>query len=74
MIVPPGFRAPLASAASTMASAIRSLIEPPGLLRSDLIHTLAFGPNRRWMRICGVLPMVSRMVLTGMARVSLVGR
>jgi hypothetical protein len=41
MMVPPGWSAPLRSASSTMASAMRSLIEPPGLLRSDLIHTLA---------------------------------
>ena len=39
MMVPPGFSAPLRSASSTIDSAIRSLIEPPGLLRSDLIHT-----------------------------------
>ena len=39
MMVPPGFNAPDASAASTMASAIRSLIEPPGLTRSCLIQT-----------------------------------
>jgi hypothetical protein len=42
MMVPPGLSAPRASAASTMDSAMRSLIEPPGLLRSDLIQT--------WMR------------------------
>ena len=34
MIVAPGARAPVDSAASIMASAMRSLIEPPGLLRS----------------------------------------
>jgi len=36
MIVPPGLSAPLDSAASIMPSAMRSLIEPPGLLRSLL--------------------------------------
>ncbi len=33
-IVAPGFSAPDASAASTIATAMRSLIEPPGLARS----------------------------------------
>ncbi len=36
-----------------MAKAMRSLIEPPGLPRSDLIQTLALAPNRRLMRMCG---------------------
>ena len=62
MMVPPGFSTPDFSASSTMASAMRSLIEPPGLLRSDLIQTCASGPNRRLMRTCGVLPMVCRML------------
>ena len=57
----------LASASSIIASAMRSLIEPPGLLRSDLTHTLAPGPNRRLMRTWGVLPMVCRMLSTFMA-------
>ena len=39
MIVPPGFSTPRRSASSIIASAMRSLIEPPGLARSDLIHT-----------------------------------
>src|SRR5512136_1513811 len=64
-IVPPGFSRPSRSAASTIASAMRSLIEPPGLARSDLIHTSA-SPNRRLIRIAGVLPMVSRMLLARM--------
>jgi hypothetical protein len=63
MMVPPGFSAPLASAASTMARAMRSLMEPPGLLRSDLIQTWASGPNRRLMRMCGVWPIVARTLL-----------
>lgn len=37
-ITPPNLSAPDFSAASTIDSAMRSLIEPPGLLRSDLIH------------------------------------
>src|SRR6185369_17502688 len=62
MIVPPGLRAPERSASSTMDSAMRSLIEPPGLLRSDLTHTVWLAPNRRLMRMWGVRPMVSRML------------
>ena len=62
MMVAPGFNAPDFSASSTMASAMRSLIEPPGLLRSDLIHTFAPAPNRRLTRTWGVLPMVWRML------------
>ncbi|MNV77679.1 hypothetical protein D3C71_1711210 [compost metagenome] len=41
---------------------MRSLIEPPGLLRSDLIQTFALAPNRRLMWIDGVLPMVCKML------------
>jgi hypothetical protein len=37
MIVPPGASAPDRSAPSTIASAMRSLIEPPGVLRSLLM-------------------------------------
>ena len=65
MMVPPGLSCPLASAASTIASATRSLMEPPGLARSDLIQTLASG-NRRDTRMCGVPPMVSRTLLAFM--------
>src|SRR4051812_36270810 len=61
MIVPPGLRAPERSASSTIASAMRSLIEPPGLARSDFTQT-SLSPNRRLMRMCGVLPIVSRML------------
>src|SRR5690348_18120922 len=48
------------SASSIIASAMRSLIDPPGLARSDFIHTSARSPNRRLMRMWGVLPIVSR--------------
>src|SRR5256885_8068960 len=74
MMVPPGCRAPDFSASSTMASAMRSLMEPPGLPRSDLIHTLAPAPNRRLMRTWGVLPIVCRMLsaLIGPPRVGVV--
>ena len=64
MIVPPPLSSPLASAASIIDSAMRSLIEAPGLARSDLIQTSAFGAmsrNSRFTRIVGVLPIVSRM-------------
>ena len=64
MIVPSRLSSPLASAASIIDNAIRSLIEPPGFARSDLIHTSAAGAmsrNRRFTRIVGVLPIVSRM-------------
>src|SRR5438270_10268840 len=61
MIVPPGLSFPERSASSIMARPMRSLIEPPGLARSDFIHTSARSPNRRLIRMCGVLPMVSRM-------------
>ncbi|MNT10346.1 hypothetical protein D3C72_1451720 [compost metagenome] len=64
MMVPPGFSTPRRSASSTIDSAMRSLIEAPGLLRSDLIQTSCPPPNRRLMRICGVLPIVCRMFWT----------
>jgi len=74
-MVPPGRRAPERSAASTIASAMRSLIEPPGLARSDLIQTCcasrAMPANSRPMRTCGVRPMVSRMFWAFMGRISL---
>ena len=62
MIVAPGLSVPLFSAASIIDSAMRSLIEPPGLARSDLTHTWCVSPNRRLMRMCGVLPMVARLL------------
>src|SRR5262245_25436000 len=61
-ITPPGFSLPDASASSTIDRAMRSLIDAPGLDRSDLIHTSAPWPNSRLIRMCGVLPMVSRML------------
>ncbi len=54
------------SAASIIARPIRSLIDPPGLLRSDFTQTSASG-NSLSMRMCGVLPMVSRMELAFMS-------
>src|SRR3546814_7247711 len=61
-MVPPAFSRPSRSADSIIARPIRSLIDPPGLLRSDLINTSASG-NSRATRICGVWPMVSRIEL-----------
>src|SRR5215217_1138662 len=59
-IVPPGFRAPLASAASTMRTAMRSFTDPPGLRYSTLASTRgASGPRSRVTldsRTSGVLP------------------
>ena len=46
-MTPPGASSPEASAASTIASAMRSLMEPPGLARSSFIQTFASGPKRR---------------------------
>ena len=59
-IVPPGCSAPLASAASTMRTAMRSFTEPPGLRYSTLASTRgASGPSSRVTevsRTSGVLP------------------
>src|SRR5688572_21595378 len=60
-IVPFGFRAPELSASSIIDKAMRSLIEPPGLARSDFTQTSA-SPNRRLTRIWGVRPIVSNML------------
>ena len=45
MMTLPSFSRPLASAASIMALAIRSLTLPAGLKYSSLASTLAFRPN-----------------------------
>src|SRR5215217_7318581 len=59
-IVPPGCRAPLASAASTMRTAMRSFTDPPGLRYSTLASTSgASDPRSRvteFSRTSGVLP------------------
>src|SRR5689334_17292272 len=64
-MVPPRTSLPLFSASSTIESAIRSLMEPPGLARSDLIQTSA-PLKRRARRMWGVLPIVSRTLLAFM--------
>src|SRR5258708_696115 len=66
-MVPPGLSLPLFSASSTIPSAMRSLIEPPGLARSDFIQTFCPAPNSRLMRMCGVFPIVARMSSAFMA-------
>src|SRR5678815_5593367 len=65
-IEPPLRSLPERSASSIIESAIRSLIEPPGLERSDLLQTSA-PPNSRFIRICGVLPIVSQMLAAFMS-------
>ena len=64
MIVPPGFSRPARSASSIIFTAMRSLIELPGLKVSSLTRTVP-GTSRaiRLIRTIGVWPMVSRMVL-----------
>ena len=63
MIVPPGFSRPAFSASSIIRTAIRSLIEFPGLNVSIFASTVASMTPRvmRLMRTIGVLPMTSRM-------------
>src|SRR3954470_3095814 len=60
-IVPPGFSFPSRSAASIIASPIRSLTEPPGLRNSSFASTRAPpGGERRGSRTIGVSPTSSR--------------
>src|SRR6266513_2420553 len=62
-IVPPGFSFPSRSAASIIASPIRSLFEPPGFMYSSLARSVAGNPSeRRDRRTIGVLPTRSRTV------------
>src|ERR1043166_6479210 len=62
-IVPPGRKSPACSAASIMASPMRSLTEPPGLRNSTLatIGVRVSAPSRD-RRTSGVRPTASRMV------------
>jgi hypothetical protein len=64
LIVPAARSFPRASASYTMASAVRSSIDPAGFERSDLIQTSCAVPNTRLARMCGVLPIVARMSAT----------
>ena len=65
MIVPPGFSLPALSASSIIFTAMRSLIELPGLVVSILASTSALTTplGMRLRRTSGVLPIVSRMLL-----------
>src|SRR5580765_6109336 len=62
MIVPPGLRRPFFSASSIIFTAMRSLIELPGLKVSILAATAAATSFvMRLIRTIGVWPMTSRM-------------
>src|SRR5262245_44196923 len=63
-IVPPGLSLPVRSASSIIFTAIRSLIELPGLNVSSLMRTVASVTSRviALTRTIGVWPMASRMV------------
>src|SRR5262245_49166800 len=65
MIVPPGFNRPRRSASSIIRTAMRSLIEFPGLNVSSFARTVTPASPRaiELMRTIGVWPMASRMVL-----------
>src|SRR5690242_14830505 len=64
---PPGFRRPSRSAASIIATPIRSFTEPPGLKNSALAYTGVRRPCVTWFsRISGVQPIVSRMLPYGL--------
>src|SRR5437773_8869275 len=64
MIVPPGLSKPCFSASSIIFTAMRSLIELPGLNVSILATTSAATTPRvmRLIRTIGVCPMTSRML------------
>src|SRR5213593_744180 len=64
MIVPPGFSWPARSASSIILTAIRSLIELPGLKVSSFASTSAFTTPLviELIRTMGVSPMASRIV------------
>jgi hypothetical protein len=64
MIVPPGLSAPDRSASSIILTAIRSLIELPGLNVSSFARTVAFTRPLviALMRTMGVSPMAPRIV------------
>src|SRR5215813_10728490 len=65
MIVPPGFSLPARSASSIIFTAMRSLIELPGLKVSILARTVPGTTPlvMRLMRTIGVSPIASRIVL-----------
>ncbi len=62
-MVPPGFRRPTFSAASIIATPIRSLTLPPGFMYSSFARTVAGMPSVTLFSLTrGVWPMVSRIV------------
>src|SRR2546427_5509 len=65
---PPGLSRPSRSAASIIATPIRSLTEPPGLKNSALAQIGVLRPtDTRFSRMSGVQPIVSRTVAYGLA-------
>ncbi len=63
-MVPPGLRAPEASAASIIRTAMRSFTEPPGLKYSTLASTVALIPSATLFSLTsGVLPTRSMIEL-----------
>src|SRR5438876_153876 len=61
MNVPPGWIAPERSAASTMDTAIRSLIDPPGFCDSSLRYTLQRPVSKPVSGTSGVFPIRLRV-------------
>src|SRR5213596_182413 len=67
-IRPPGLRRPSRSAASIIATPMRSFTDPPGLKNSALAYTGVRIPCvTRFSRTSGVQPMVSRILPYGLA-------
>ncbi|MNE27772.1 hypothetical protein D3C80_1211930 [compost metagenome] len=66
IIVLPCFNNPFCSASSIIDKAILSLILAPGLALSSFIQTLWTEPNSLFIFTCGVLPMVSNILLYNM--------
>ena len=62
IITEPGLSNPRASASSTIESAIRSFILPPGFVFSTFTHISCSDVNNRSNRTCGVFPMVSKIL------------
>src|SRR5207342_2671108 len=62
MTVCPGLSAPVRSASSITARAMRSFTEPSGLKDSSLAYTCTPGGASLWRRTSGVLPIVSSML------------
>ncbi len=57
--VPPGLSEPSRSAASTIDSAMRSLIEPPGFWFSSFRNSLHLPVSSRFTSTSGVPPIIS---------------